>query len=600
MWLLDKLLGGKKAPPPAPAPVRRAPQPVKQAVPRQAGAEQGKGKAEVIPLEPRPRAATPPTVYHQLADLPAYKSLASNSDGRFELQGQQRQQMAILELAEHDNAYAVVATRQLWGSASYKKACERITATGARLMKSGQADSGLISVLSQAAEADENAAASDPQIIRDIDNMVLTALREDASDIHLESRSSGAVLRMRINGRLQKKGDWPSAFATKLARALHTVADDDSKPQVFSKDAQMSVSRTLSTGQRVKLRVQVSSAYPDAGMDVVLRVLKVGQTAKIRSMAELGFEPDQIDMLHNMLSAPAGVIIICGTTGSGKSTSLLTFLSDIHADDPALKIITVEDPPEYVIPFGTQIPVPRLAETPETAGLKRNPFSQAMKAAMRMDPDVIMVGEIRDAESAQLAGGMTQSGHRVLTTIHASSPFGIVGRLRSMGIQPDVLGDREFIAGLIFQRLVAVLCPKCKVDMGSMQSRLAPELLDRIKRVSSPSDRIFFEREGGCGHCKGSGIVGRTVCAEMVQPDDEIRAFIAENRTNEAFRHWRSARGKNPAAPMIGCTALEHAIVKMRKGLVSPLDVERELGRLHDPVRDRRDAPLEDMMAEVA
>lgn len=578
MSLLSRLTGTKDDAGKAKGPATAAGRPLQAA--RRDAANQPNAQAKVTPIrQPAQRPQAQPPFYRSVNELPPHVNVASMGGGRFVRSEAQRTNMFILELTETPDTFAVVTTRDHFGGAAYKAAIADILAAGCKPAHCGTADGALINRIyaeRRETKADE---ASKP-IEKDIDRLVQEALDQDVSDIHIESRSTGVIVRMRINGRLQMYSDsWETEYATTMARSMHTIADDDSKPTSFSTDCQMSISRTLPSGQRVKLRVQISPAYPDDGMDITLRVLRVAASAKVKTLEALGYAPDHIEMLEYMLSSPHGLIVIAGTTGSGKSTTLQTAMANIRMADRGRKLISIEDPPEYVLEGVTQIPV---ARRKDSGAEGKNPFAAAMRNTMRMDPDVIMIGEIRDAESAGLMVSMNQSGHKVLTTIHAESSIGILGRLRGMSVQSDVLASRGFISGLIFQTLVPTLCPHCRVDYSPGMSSIPEAMHERIRHVVREGDTLFVESDKGCPHCKNTGIAGRTVCAEMVIPDGTMRDHIMDNNMKAAHTHWRSQRNNRQGDSMLGASALDHAILKMRRGEVSPAAVEGALGLLHD------------------
>lgn len=525
--------------------------------------------------------------YLQMSDLPPHTEVSSEKNNRYAVNRKTQESLFVLKLKGCDDTYSVIATKEVFGSAIYQGMVSRITDDGFKLRSCGIVDGPLIACVykdnNDSSQLDEQ---DIKPIIREIDGLAIAALERNASDIHIEKRAGSANVKMRVNGRLEGYSDsWVPAYVLQMARALHTIADEDSKDTVFSPEGQLSVSRTLQpNGQRVKLRVQMSTAYPDEGLDIVIRVLKVAASANVMPLDKLGYSPEHLEMIEYMLSSPGGLTIVSGTTGSGKSTTLQTAMMNIRQSDMGLKLISIEDPPEYVLEGVTQIPVPRR----RNAKADENPFTNSMRNTMRMDPDVIMIGEVRDQETATLMVSMVQSGHKVLSTIHTESALGVIGRLRSMGIDSDVLGARRFISGLIFQTLVPVLCNSCKVDYDPTLSHMSAGLHERIKHVKKPEDTIFVEalntpeHPNTCKHCRGKGIVGRTVCAEMVIPDAKILECIRNNDMTAAHTHWRSLRvGKAPTS-MIGGTALEHALLKMRRGDVSPQNVESALGPLYD------------------
>lgn len=334
----------------------------------------------------------------------------------------------------------------------------------------------------------------------------------------------------------------------------------------------MSISRSLVDGGKVKLRVQTMPAYPDGGIDIIMRVLKIGAASKVRTLVELGYEQDHIRMLDYMMSSPSGVIVVAGTTGSGKSTSLQTMMTGIRQKNAGFKMYSVEDPPEYIIPGVTQVPVKR------REGETGNPFARTMKDLMRGDPDVCMIGEIRDSESAACLVSLTQSGHKVLTTVHAISALGIFERFSKMGIDLPTLSSHGFISGLMYQTLVQNLCQECRIEYTTESDLPDPGIHERIKSVTRPGERIYL-RGRGCANCMDTGIVGRTVCAEMVIPDRKMLGALRRGDIASAYDHWRGSRKPNTGI-MAGMSALDHAIIKIRRGEISPEDAESALGLL--------------------
>ncbi|MCZ8256107.1 MAG: ATPase, T2SS/T4P/T4SS family [Polaromonas sp.] len=522
--------------------------------------------------------------YRALTELPDYVNVASGPKGRFPLPDQRRASMFILELppdGKPDHVqYAVVSSKDLFNTLAYTATTQRIKAQGGEVTITGTADGAVFAALEKdlTTGTDAHKAERDYPIIQDIKKLTQQAIDYGTSDIHIELRGEVASVRMRVNGNLRVYStDWTKEYVEAMARAMHTMADDDSKPPTYSSDMQMKVSLVLQSQMKVNLRVQVSPAWP-LGFDVVLRVLKVGASAKRLSYTELGFYPEHLEMLEYANVSPRGLVLLCGTTGSGKSTTVQTMMYGIHEEDPGLKLISIEDPPEYILP-GTQIPVARRSGD-------ENPFISAMRNTMRMDPDVIMVGEIRDEESAKLMVGMVQSGHRVITTVHTESALGSVGRLRGFGVESDVLAARGFLTAMIFQRLVPVLCNHCKLDFSPADTSISKAMHERIRHVTVQGDTLYMANPKGCSKCHETGISGRTVCAEIVVPNDDIRDFIGKNDVTGAIRYWEAQRPSQDS--VIGATALQHGILKMRQGLISPVHLEKELGLMHDFIQARK------------
>lgn len=510
------------------------------------------------------------------AEIPAHSAVLSGKEAgsKFRISLEKLETIIILQTGE--GKCALIISEQIHGTPFFYSLRDKIQAEY-EINFFGNADRGLISGFYTSASRNEEKKDSDH--IKDMEKLVLDAMASEASDIHILIHDKGATVRFRVHGFLERITEWNSRdYALQFARTLHAVADEDSKPQTFTENTscQMSITKSMPNGQKVKLRIQTTVAYPDGGLEIVMRILPVGSTARVKTLDELGYEEHHQEMLRMMLASPSGVTIIAGTTGSGKSTSLQTLSELVQEGNDGLKLTSVEDPPEYVLRNVTQIPVTR------RKGDTENPFARAMRDAMRLDPDIVIVGEVRDKESAECLTAIVQSGHKVFTTIHADTIFNIIGRLQKMNLDNHTMSSRGFISGLIYQKLVRVLCNHCKMPYDPSQA--PKDLAERVKQVTFPGDKLYVPKEGGCEYCRGRGVVGRTVCAEMVRPDKAILDYIRENNPNGAFEYWRSKKrtsSPNSASKnMTGVTCLEHGILKMRRGICSPMDVEHDLGLL--------------------
>lgn len=427
--------------------------------------------------------------------------------------------------------------------------------------------------------------------------MVSYALRERVSDIHIEKRSTRSQVRMRRNGQLLFYRDIGNAFADKLCRVVYNVLAEN-KDVTFRDDIyQACAINTTVDGVECKLRYQSLPVYP-GGFDVILRVLPIGSDEEaILPLETFGFSSSQVRMLRTASSQPVGALVIAGVTGSGKSTTLKNLLMNVNQSrDFRCKIYTIEDPPEYKIPRVSQIPVVRRDNDDPNI----SPFLAPLTAAMRGDPDILMIGEIRDKFTGDGLKKATQSGHQVLTTVHATSALGITERISDFGITPSVMGSPEFLSALIYQKLVPVLCSSCSVPFSTRLSSgtVTPADLDlakRLERVCSLDEHDIRLAGPGCPKCKGTGISGRTVCAEIITPDFTMLKHFREGAAIEAKLHWRNLSDGDPDSDdMTGKTVLEHAIQKMRRGMVSPHDAEELFGAI-----DGARTSLEQMRAEA-
>lgn len=416
------------------------------------------------------------------------------------------------------------------------------------------------------------------------EDMIAFALRERVSDIHIEKRATRAVIRMRKHGQLVVYDEPSIVFADRLCRVIYNVLGENQDVS-FREDIYQAASvNTIVKGEEVKLRYQSLPVYP-GGYDVVLRVLPIGSDEEsITPLDKLGYSASQVKTLLDIASIPVGALIIAGTTGSGKSTTLKNLLMYVnHARQYRTKIYTIEDPPEYKIPMVSQIPVVRR----DTDDPNISPFLEPLKATMRGDPDLLMIGEIRDTFTGDGLKKATQSGHQVMTTIHASSALGIVERLSDFGITPSVMGSPEFLTGLVYQKLLPVICPHCSIDFNeriksSSATKADLELARRLEYVADLSRHTIRIRGPGCQHCGDMGIIDRTVCAEIIQPDYKMLDYFRDQDALGAKYYWRSLSDRDMESDdMTGKTVLEHALYKMRQGKVCPYDIEDVLGHVN-------------------
>jgi type II secretory ATPase GspE/PulE/Tfp pilus assembly ATPase PilB-like protein len=415
----------------------------------------------------------------------------------------------------------------------------------------------------------------------DFDGLIKAAVSNGTSDVHIEVRRNKAKIRFRKNGNLEDYKELSVSYATELAGVIYRVIAEE-KDVTFqpSQPQDGVIDRQLTDQLRMRIRLATMPAYPN-GFDMVMRLLPMGVTTKRQELVELGYRSMQLNDIKLSMAKPVGVIIVAGTTGSGKSTTLVTMLGKVIEDNKGnSKVITVEDPPEFELSGATQVPVVR---SKVVIGRDKNPFAASIRAAMRSDPDILMIGEVRDGDSTELLTHAVQSGHQVYTTIHASSGIGIIARLRSLGAKNETLGSQDFISGLIYQTLVQTTCESCHknasdadlfYEKGS-KSRYTEflEIMQRIRHSAGGRDisHIRFKGEG-CDKCS-QGVTGRIVVAEVIVPDHEMKSMFAVGRDIDAWHHWRKSGGE---------TALETGINMMMDGICDPFNVEKKLGPLTD------------------
>jgi type II secretory ATPase GspE/PulE/Tfp pilus assembly ATPase PilB-like protein len=406
--------------------------------------------------------------------------------------------------------------------------------------------------------------------IAQFDRITQAAIDKSASDIHYEIRQSHASVYFRIDGNLRKHMD----LGTKEARAIvysvynTQVESGSTRDDLNERKMQNAViDRQYSVGQ-VRLRFGSMPVSPN-GLDVVLRILLTGVEQKHLSFLELGYEKSQASDIARAFGRASGVTIIAGTTGSGKSTTLKNAIEGLIKEHPAKKFRTLEDPVEYRIAGASQTSIIRDDKDSDNS----KPFTDALKACLRTDPDFIMIGEVRDKTTAIMALQAAQTGHQVATTLHTESWSGILNRLAVMGLDYPTIGQPGLLSGLIYQKLLPVLCPHCKIPLASVEETEENHgVIKRIRSSLSENEIKMVSFVGkGCPACSMNGTKGRTICAETAVMTSKILRHVTEGDIYGAIGEWRSARNE---FDMRGRRAEEHAVSKMIQGGVSPIDVE--------------------------
>jgi type IV pilus assembly protein PilB len=358
-------------------------------------------------------------------------------------------------------------------------------------------------------------------IIRLVDTTIFTALERRASDIHIETRDDSVFIKYRIDGVLQQAMN-PIAkehHSTIISR-IKVMSELDIAERRVPQDGRF---RVKYKGRPIDFRVSIMPSIN--GEDAVLRVLdKESMSEKFHTLVldVVGFSDDDLRKFRRYIKEPYGMVLVTGPTGSGKTTTLYAAVNEIKTDED--KIITIEDPVEYQIRGITQIPVN------EKKGLT---FARGLRSILRHDPDKIMVGEIRDTETAQIAIQSALTGHLVFTTVHANNVVDVIGRFLNMGVEPY-----NFVSALnciLAQRLVRIICPNCRKQAFYPADVLEASGLDPQQWGQVP----FYEGEG-CIECAGTGFRGRTAIHELLDLTDRIREMILDKRPSSEIR--RAAR----------------------------------------------------------
>jgi type II secretory ATPase GspE/PulE/Tfp pilus assembly ATPase PilB-like protein len=386
-----------------------------------------------------------------------------------------------------------------------------------------------------------------------------------ASDIHIRVAHKQGITRVffRVHNDLEQQSEntarWGMLLCNAIYMAMSDIADSTFEP-LNRQDARISRRDRLPEaldGIRIATTPQVD------GNVMVLRLL-YNDSGQSNDLCTLGYSQVQKSLIGLMKRRPTGINIIAGPTGSGKSTTLQRTLLSIHQECGGTKhIITVEDPPEYPMPGIVQTPVANASTEAERSAA----FQAAIKAAMRLDPNVIMIGEMRDPPSARLAVQAAMTGHQVWTTVHANDVFSIIDRMVDLGVPLNTMTDPSIVTGLICQRLLKLLCPHCKQPFARVQDRY--DSADRARVLSAVTVAGTFVAGPGCAECKGTGVAGRTVVAEVLTPDEELMKLLRKGQKREASAGWR-ARGH--------ASMLDSALAKVNAGCCDPFQAEEEVG----------------------
>lgn len=393
------------------------------------------------------------------------------------------------------------------------------------------------------------------------------AMAMHASDIHIRvaQRQGLTTIYFRVHNDLQLHADHTAAFGAQLCSAIYTAMSDVSDATyepLNRQDGRISRRDRLPAGVE---GIRIATTPQVDGSVMVLRLLYQG-CDRARGLAGLDYAPAQTAQIASMQERPTGINIIAGPTGSGKSTTLQCILTDIHQACRGSKhIITVEDPPEYPMPGVVQTPVANASTEQERSAA----FQAAIKAALRLDPNVIMIGEMRDAPSARLAMQAAMTGHQVWTTVHANDALSIIDRMVDLGVPLASMTDPTLVTGLVCQRLLKVLCPVCKQPLARVPERYRDEQRARVQALAA-AERLFVAGPG-CERCQGTAIVGRTAVAEVVLPDEELMGLLRRGEKGRAAALCR-ARG-NPSM-------LDQAIARVASGDCDPFLAEEEVGPL--------------------
>ena len=389
--------------------------------------------------------------------------------------------------------------------------------------------------------------ASEAPIIRLVSLIISHALAARASDIHIEPFENRLIVRYRVDGVMHEVESPPRRFSAAVISRIKIMASLDIAERRLPQDG------------RIKLRIQgkeidlrVSTVPIMHGESVVMRILDKSGTAL--DFATLGFDPEVLKRFLQVLMQPHGIVLVTGPTGSGKTTTLYTALDRLN--NPDLKILTVEDPVEYQMEGINQIQVkPQIGLT----------FANALRSIVRQDTDVIMIGEIRDQETAQIAVQAALTGHMVLSTLHTNDAASTVNRLLDMGMDDYLLTST--VNGILAQRLVRTLCTHCRQAHPAL-----PEVVEEMKlKRYTQDDPVMLFRPVGCDECGGTGYVGRISIVELLVMSDAIRSLIMRHVTAGEIRQLAIIEGMQTmyenglSKTVLGVTTIEEVLRATRE-----------------------------------
>jgi general secretion pathway protein E len=369
--------------------------------------------------------------------------------------------------------------------------------------------------------SDRELDASDKHVVNAVDLLLQYAYEQMASDIHIEPKRSQAIVRLRIDGRLQTTHTIPKKVYPSFVSRIKIMGALDIAEKRRPQDGRI---KTNHRGTEVELRV---SSVPSAfGEKIVIRIFD--PSILLQDLSSLGFFPDQLTVFRRLIDQPYGIILVTGPTGSGKTTTLYSALKFLS--NPEVNITTIEDPIEMVFEPFNQIAVQPQIDLH---------FTSALRHVLRQDPDIIMVGEIRDNETAEYAVQAALTGHLVLTTLHTNDAASAITRLRDLDIESFLISST--LLGVIAQRLVRKVCPHCYT-----KGHITPQQQELLGITGGPETFSMLRRGAGCQHCRHTGFKGRRGIFEIIEVDTKIRTLIRDEADEKQIAKTAQEAGTEP------------------------------------------------------
>ncbi|RMH56783.1 MAG: type II/IV secretion system protein [Candidatus Hydrogenedentota bacterium] len=398
------------------------------------------------------------------------------------------------------------------------------------------------------AEEGQELGAEDAPIIKLVNQVIYTAIKERASDIHVECRERRMVIRYRIDGVLHDRLTPPKRLQGAIISRLKLMANCDISERRIPQDGRIKMKVPTGVGKQTKnIDLRFSTLPSLYGESIVMRILD--KSGVMLGLEQVGFLPETIAKFEELIAKPNGIILVTGPTGSGKTTTLYAALNKLNTPDR--KLITVEDPVEYQLDGINQVQIRA------DIGLD---FAHGLRSLLRQAPDVILVGEIRDLETAEIAIRAALTGHLVFSTLHTNDAPGAVTRLIDMGINPFLVASS--VNAIMAQRLVRRICEKCKVE-----EKPDPAVMEEFNMTEKDVEENTFYRGQGCADCNMTGYAGRTTIFELMTVDEEMKDLILANASSGEIRRLARRKGMH--------TLREYGLLKIKLGMTTFSEVMR-------------------------
>lgn len=615
---LAETLGGKKQPSrtarPAPTPARKPANPAAAphlaAAPAPANPDLLKDAEEPkIQIATRGPAEAPPDI-----EIDDERSLASNTANKLVFEGDVlTAPNGVLQIPDQSRNVCALFSNGMWLVSAAHRHSPLVTSVAQMAKRHGLEVKPpryvTPNIIQQAyLYANRQLSSSrldDNAVRRRIVDLLQKAVDVGANDIHVEASEGRTRIEFRIDGALrlwetwtQKEGEWmlSSIYSHSVGQSGATANWQEPQAAMLTSAVTGADSLILPKGV-ISVRCQwVPLADGGRYLDMRLQYDSAhlfGENFTMADVDSLGFSQEQLRVVQSLRQAPGGMRVFAGPVNQGKTTTLrVTLNRRMSETNMQLNCLLIEDPPEGGIIGSRQVGVSASVKDEQ----REKTFVEIMRCALRLDPDIVMLGEIRDIQTARFAFRLALTGRQVYTTTHVYSALAVPQRLRDIGIEPYLVYDRHLLRGMICQRLLRGLCPHCRIPLLESPGELGPAYRDVINRVraglavmdasrmtadpdlyahvTEPDlSGIYVANPEGCEHCF-NGRIGRTICAEVIETDQHLMELLQDNRLDDARQYWLSPEG------LRGVTMMWHALEKIRRGEVCPVDAEFEVGFL--------------------